>query len=722
MQPTEPVGRNADMRLLMVLGFVAAPYFLPVALHAQTLRRTPEIRADTFIDRAARSLVIDALRLRDSAAAGLQSYEATVMERTHVGLAVTKRLPLRERTLYHREQVARVHWQSNGMHRLLWTGRREGAPTTGDKWADRPPFGIDFDIVEELGLDDIGVDLLFDPFGDRLDVFDAEFVQPISAEGLALYQFASNDTMEIRLPAPDRTITLIEVIVTPRTKAWETVEGSLWFDRDTGTLVRAAYRPSGVWDHEVQEPGDLDDVPGFLKPGIGIVESIVIEYGLYERRWWLPRRMYGEGVYDWGHGLLRMPLLVEWTMSEHVLNEAPTAVFSNENLMPTNLRIEGDDGRVARTVYLVPSGVDLSRVPELPGPLVSTPLLAFTGEELKPLLERIEEQAGPPPGTGSPSIQRALLSSIRYDRVRGPSTALGTTLPVGPLTVEPHVRAALAIPDLETTLGLASGAFRLDLYRRIEDASDWNHADGLGNSAATFLFGHDGGDYYRVTGTSLGLVVDARLVRAQLEVFAESHRSIARQTNISLTTLGDGSLRPNIDADRIDAAGIRTTLAGQVGVDVQDGVFNWRLQAEAASGDADWARSMAALRFTHAIGDALAIALDVSAGVAGKGAPVQREFLLGGAGTIRGVSENAIRGPAFWLTRVEAGYGLAGLRAIGFLDAGWAGPRDSFQTSHPATGVGAGVSFMDGLFRLDVARGLSRSAVWRMYFHMDALL
>jgi hypothetical protein len=231
------------MRQLRLHALLVASLALPGLLSAQT---SNPLRTDTFADAGARSLVLSALELRNSAAAGLASYEATVIERAHVGLGITRRLPLRDRTLYHREQAARAYWTAEGSHRVRWLGRRESTPAVGDDWANDSPFGIDFDIVDELDLDDIGVDLVFDPFGDRLDVFDVEFVQPVSGEGLRTYRFASGDTMEIRLPLPDRTITLVEVIIEPRSESWESVEGSLWFDRETGVLVRASYRPSGV--------------------------------------------------------------------------------------------------------------------------------------------------------------------------------------------------------------------------------------------------------------------------------------------------------------------------------------------------------------------------------------------------------------------------------------------------------------------------------------------
>jgi Haemolysin secretion/activation protein ShlB/FhaC/HecB len=710
-------------RILLLAGLGAAVPSAAAPLSAQTPASTVAWPADAFADDGARALVLHALTLRDSAAAGLASYEATATERTHVGLSVTRRLPLRARTLYHREQVARVYWERGGAHVVRWLGRREGRPATGAADANDAVFGDDLDLAGELGLDDIGVDLLFDPRGDRLDVFEAEFVQPVSATGLRLYRFASGDTMQIRLPAPDRTITLVEVIVRPRETAWEAVEGSLWFDRDTGVLVRAAFRPSGVWDWAVREPGDLDDVPGFLEPGIGIVRSIVLEYALFDQRWWLPRRVAADAVVDFGSGLVRMPIAIEWTMTGHVVNEAPGAeVSAGPGLVTVGRSTFGNDVRRERTVYLAPAGIDLSSTAALPPPLVEGEALGFSPRELGPLVARISEVAGPAPAPPPPSLRTALLTSLRYDRVRGASVGYGRTLEAGPIVVTPHVRLASAIPDVHARLDLAWRGATAAVYRTLFDASDWNVADGLGNSAATLLFGHDGGDYVRVAGGALGARTDGVRLRAHVETFAEWHRAIERQTNISLATVGGGSLRPNIDAAALDLVGVRAAAAGQRGSDVRAGVLNWGMRVEAATGDARYGRVAADVRVTGPVVARFEGAVALAAGVASEGAPPQRAFLLGGVGTVRGVRENAIAGRSFWLVRGEVARGLPMLRAVAFADLGWAGVPEAWRDARPAAGVGFGASMLDGLFRLDVARGVARAGVWRIYFQLDAAL
>ena len=69
------------------------------------------------------------------------------------------------------------------------------------------------------------------------------------------------------------------------------------------------------------------------------------------------------------------------------------------------------------------------------------------------------------------------------------------------------------------------------------------------------------------------------------------------------------------------------------------------------------------------------------------------------------------------LTRGTRGFGLAF-----FGDAGWAGERDDFDTDDALFGAGIGFTLMDGLLRLDVARGFTAPTGWRIHFHLDALL
>jgi hemolysin activation/secretion protein len=89
---------------------------------------------------------------------------------------------------------------------------------------------------------------------------------------------------------------------------------------------------------------------------------------------------------------------------------------------------------------------------------------------------------------------------------------------------------------------------------------------------------------------------------------------------------------------------------------------------------------------------------------------------------VRGQSpDTAQSGNAFWLTRAELGESGTGVRPAIFADFGWVGDRDKLRdVGRPMSGVGAGVSFLDGLFRFDVARGLYPRKQFRVDLYLES--
>jgi hypothetical protein len=57
-----------------------------------------------------------------------------------------------------------------------------------------------------------------------------------------------------------------------------------------------------------------------------------------------------------------------------------------------------------------------------------------------------------------------------------------------------------------------------------------------------------------------------------------------------------------------------------------------------------------------------------------------------------------------------------------FGDIGWTGDRNQVrQVGRPLSGVGAGASFLDGLLRFDVARGIFPRRQWRVDGSIEAV-
>ena len=89
---------------------------------------------------------------------------------------------------------------------------------------------------------------------------------------------------------------------------------------------------------------------------------------------------------------------------------------------------------------------------------------------------------------------------------------------------------------------------------------------------------------------------------------------------------------------------------------------------------------------------------------------------------MRGQSpDTAQSGNAFWLSRLEIGSNYVGFRPTVFGDLGWVGDRSRISdVGRPMSGVGAGVSFLDGLFRFDVARGIYPRKQYRVDLYLEA--
>jgi hypothetical protein len=635
-----------------------------------------------------------------------------------VGIRFGLRLLNRARTFYHKERVAKARWSRDEDVLIVWLGRREGTPVFRDL-----PFGLDLDLAEALDLDNTFRQVPFDPGGDRIDFFQAGWIQPVSPAGLGLYRFRSGDTLRIGLPPPSRSLVLVEVVVEPRVRRWETLEGSLWFDAETGDLSRAVFRPSGVWNHQEHAPSGTRDLPpSLVMPGIGTVEVVTLEYALFEGRWWLPWRLAAKGIYDWGHGLAQMPLEIEWTMRDFSLNESPTQELDNA-LSPgsaSSIRSIRRNAQDQRTIYVTPRGVDLARTPELPPPLGEEPL-DFSAEKSRPLLESFSQVVGEQPLGPPPSFHRMLMSGLRYERVRGLSAGGERSWLLGDQAVRLNLKARLGLAEHLAPSGeveVSRGVWNVAGYRELADAGGLVDPLGFVTSLNALLLGQDDGDYFWRTGGRVEATWgDPFRQNLTLSVFGERQESAEVHARFSL----GGDLRPNIVAKRLDVFGVAWDARLQRGDDPRGGVIMGRVWGEGAGGSDPYWRSMATVSGVGGIGGIASVGLSWTVGLASADAPVQRWYYLGGTHSLRGFEGGSFRGTGAWFVRTEVGTLGEAVRGVLFADAGWAGPRDELADHRPGISAGLGLSVMDGLLRFDLARGLARGNDWRFRFYLDGL-
>ena len=712
------------------------------ATAAQLATAFRDARARVLLDRAR-----DAHSRQDSS---ILSYDAMAYERLTASASIHR--TGRDRQLLRKEQAARVRWHRDaGAHVELMAAR----------FVHPGNAHLATQAIEASELTQAPV-LPFLPSEDPLwivnglELVDGRLIHPVARGAEAHYTYESGDSVTLRLP-DGAEVRLLELRVRPRSVRWDRVVGSLWVDAERGTLVRAAYRlsePLEIWSHVGADPSD-DEVPGYVRalmqPMRAHVTAMIVDYGLFEGRFWLPRLQVMEGHAELA--FVRARFTMEQSYRYSAINSVPA-----DSLRPTldsSARTTCDSSAVhtsiaRRTTARIPVAVAvpcdteaLARSAELPSTVEAS------GVDLFARLER-DELAAQSLGMSAqaawepvhPTVELG-LHLTRFNRIEGLSTGvrvaqqLGAglvadgTLRLGAADRVPNLELGVAITNLERTL-------RLGGYERLVAANDWGNPLSFGSSLSALFFGRDEGFYYRARGVELTSSRDAG-EGLTWRLFAEHQRSAPVESSFSFAKLvNDVAFTPNITATPGLFAGAALRAAHSVGTDPRA----WRgltdLRLEAAGGDgAAYGRGAVDLTLSRAVGPTAGngplAAMTLSLGSSIGDLPPQRHWYLGGSRTIRGHRPGAASGEAYWLGRLELAQQLfAGTRLSLFGDAGWAGDRSALGTREPfrlrtsagtpapLSGAGIGLSVLDGLLRIDVAKGLQPGRAWRTDLYLDA--
>ncbi|GJG86676.1 hypothetical protein tb265_18570 [Gemmatimonadetes bacterium T265] len=412
----------------------------------------------------------------------------------------------------------------------------------------------------------------------------------------------------------------------------------------------------------------------------------------------------------------------------------------------------GDDGPVVR-VRRPCDRSTLATSPDLPkSPYDAdeTPTGAADRAALLSALDGVVPAAWPP---HAPRL-RTGLDLVRFNRVEGLSVGVGatTTLPAG-YAADATLRLGLAdfVPNAELGVTRTRGAsnpstLRLAAYHRLAVANDdWGNPLGFGASLAAALYGRDEGFYYRSWGAELrgtrpaDALVDPdatpstgwnpldlfRGAALGWRVFAEDERGAAAE--LRKGAIGPRYV-PNVAADRLAAFGVGGDLARTFGADPAGLRATVRARVEGAAAryaddgpgprTAPYARALGEVTLSRPLGFVTPSVTAATGALAGGRVPVQRLFYLGGLQTVRGnfprAEGDGYIGRQFWLTRAELGLGTGTLvRPVVFFDAGRAGER-AFARGETLRGAGAGATFLDGLLRAEVAKGLGAQKAVRV--------
>jgi len=711
---------------------------------------TPALLASAYKDARARDLLLKAREARLKQDSTLTGYEAKAYERMSVGMGF-KRIG-RDRLLMRAERAAEVKWQRGKPAMITVTGLRSVLPAIEDMGDTDVDLGSKSDIPYVPGRESlwIGGGLA------KADVNEHEMIHPLAAGSEAFYTYASGDSVSFQLPGGGR-VELRELRVRPREQKWNVVVGSLWFDAASGQLVRAVYRMAQEMDmfavaKEVDGEDPKDEIPRWVRPMVtpmkAKVSAVTVEYGLHEGRFWLPRSQTVEA--DAHVSFMRIPVKLEQRYSYSSVNGSDpfpeltvavgdTATDSvsraarrerrkNECKTGTErMRTVNDwSGEGLRIVRTPCDSVALTKSPDLPKSIYEEGETLFGTAERDALVDMaLTLGAQPEFGPQRPTIAYG-LSMTRYNRIEGLSTAIAAEQVLGAgYTAKALFRMGYAdlAPNGELALERTDGrrVISAGAYRRLAASNDWGDPLGFSSSVSALLFGRDEGFYYRSWGGELKGNDHDGIIRSW-RLFAEQHTDASVKTEFSLRhPKGPKTELTNIDAVNGSIVGLAVGHHSSYGLNPHAFRALTDVKFEGAAGTFDYGRASFQTTLSRGLGRVLDGALTLGAGTSGGVLPIQKQYFIGGVQTVRGQRAGAAIGDAFWLTSAEIGTTAIGIRKILFADLGWAGSRENFsKPGRPLSGAGVGASFMDGLVRFDVAKGIYPEKAVRVNLYLEA--
>ena len=711
---------------------------------------TPTVLASAFKDPRARDLLLRARQARLTQDSTLTGYDANTYERMSVGMGF-KRIG-RDRLLMRAERATHVMWQRNNGAVVEVKGQRSAFPMMSGVGHGDINLGTVGDIPYFPGRETlwIGSGLA------KADVSEDEIIHPLASGAEAYYTYASGDSVSFELPGGQR-IQLRELLIRPRQPKWNVAVGSLWFDASSAQLVRAVYRMAQQMDimAVAKETGDddpEDDIPRWVKPMItpmkAMVSAVTVEYGLHEGRFWLPRSQTVEG--DAQVSFMHIPFKLEQRFTYASVNGAapiPTITIASGDTAADSLsraarrerrRAECKQGTErVRTQYRSDEGLRirveipcdtaaLARSPELPKSIYDEGEALFGTAERDELVSQALTLGAQPEF----SPQRATISYgvpyTRFNRIEGLSSAVAADQVLGG-GYSGHALFRLGVADLspngELSIDRTDGrqTIGIGLYRRLVASNDWGDPLGFSSSLSALFFGRDEGFYYRTWGAELKGEKDHGMFN-NWRFFGEQHFDATVHTEFAIAHLrGVKGDLANIDAVNGSIIGLAVGHHSSFGLDPHGFRALTDIKVEGGAGTFDYSRGSLQTTLSRGLGRSLDGALTLGAGTSGGELPIQKQFFLGGVQTVRGQRAGAAIGDSFWMSSLELGTSSVGMRKIVFGDLGWAGDRTNFShPGRPLSGAGIGASFMDGLIRIDVAKGIHPEKAVRANLYVEA--
>jgi hypothetical protein len=394
-------------------------------------------------------------------------------------------------------------------------------------------------------------------------------------------------------------------------------------------------------------------------------------------------------------------------------------------------RVEERYEGAVRIAYDMPC--DMKKLAESP----ALPALSASDDEVFDMAsaERLIDALGMSLQTPwAPQLPKVRLGSdlLRYNRIEGLSAGVELSQQLGAgytLTGVGRIGHADLHANGELSLARSTGLRTVTgtVYHRLAATNpEWAGALSLGASLPALLYGRDEGFYYRTMGASLGEHREQRKGSLEYRLFIERQWTAGDTDVVNTFSLarafGDRRFNLNILAEPSTFTGVDLTWA-RTWLNQPKG---WRLvgitRAEAATGTFEYARGSYETTVSRGIGQRASFALTGAIGSSAGRLPVQRAWYVGGLRTVRGQIPGTQAGDAFWYGRGELGTKQGFVRPVLFYDVGWAGSRKTFGQVKPQRGAGFGFGFLDGLMRIDFAKGQYPGKGWRTDLYIGAPL
>jgi hypothetical protein len=596
------------------------------------------------------------------------------------------------------ELAVEVYWRAPNQSKQRVVGRRDTLLLPTDIAYHRDHLGVvqnNFPAIIRLGE------------GDEV----RDVPHPLSPEGRMAYDFAAGDSLTIRVASREWNVATVDV--RPRDARLARVVGSLFVDRETASVVRVALAFTRA---ALIDPA-LEDV------------SVVLDNGLVDGRFWLPRRQEIEirRTGSWLDFPARGIIRGEWDLCCVQANVGiPAELFPGPEVVlapPSTLRAYRFPGSLADSLAARIENAGPGRPAELvqhrAGELVRAAALARARR--------------------ASLAARSVSDFVRVNRVEGLAFGGGVRARL-PAAFEIDARARYGLDDglakhrievsraLPRMMRVSFAAF--DEYR---DVGDVRETSTLGNSLAAQELGIDFTDEYRVTGLGAALSAGGRL---RVALGAESGRERALDVHASPRR---GTFRPALPATRVDItrmtlriAAPRLALPGSVRGAAAAQVAWTSAREPGADGSASaisFARTAVDVGLERALGGGTLTLSIVAAGTDRRSVPLQAGVFFGGPVTGPGYDAHGLRSTRGVATRVEwarrvgsfvVPLGRFGTTRVPVVAVPWV--SDSRLGGAVGAGIpvvarsaGVGVVSLHDLLRLDVARGLDAAGGWAVY-------